>query len=97
MTARGARRGRPPRAAPWATRPLADTGLPPRILAVLRAAGCRTCGDWATAPAAADSPKLPDADRAWARRIAAALAPPARATLSAVRPARWPSTPPPAP
>lgn len=92
MTARGARRGRPPRAAPWATRPLADTGLPPRILAVLRAAGCRTCGDWAAAPAAADSPKLPDADRAWTRRIAAALAPLARGKLEPMPFSRWLST-----
>ena len=77
MTARGGKRTRKAGAVapPWASRPLADTGLPPRILAVLRAAGCRTCGDWISTPDAADSPKLSPADRDWARRIAAALSP----------------------
>lgn len=86
MTARGRKAG----TSAWATRPLADTGLPPRLLAVLRAAGCRTCGDWDAKPSAPDFSNLPDADRAWALRIATALRPLVRSSEAPPMPfARW--------
>ena len=87
------KRGPKARASAWAARPLADTGLPPRILAVLRDAGCRTCGDWTSTPNAANSPKLSPADRNWTRRIADALQPLVPAgTCPPIPFARWLAT-----
>ena len=86
MTARGKKAG----TSAWAARPLADTGLPPRILTVLRTAGCRTCGDWAASPSSPDFSDLPEVDRAWAHRIATALRPLVRTSEAPAMPfAHW--------
>lgn len=78
MTPRTGRRRRG--AAPaWAGRPLADTGLPPRFLAALRAAGLETCGQWGGATAPLAAARLPEEDVRWAEKLGVAL----RALLAA--------------
>ena len=71
MRGRTARHGRA--AAAWAGRPLADTGLPPRFLAALRAAGCATCGQWDGGTAAFGAAGLPEEDVRWGESVGRAL------------------------